>query len=806
MEKAFQHKILRYSHESSRYFHQDVLIYLVKGSISVENDEEKLICTQAEACFLSGMFHNTIYFAPDTTIIELDMCENKLSNHYFPSLPPVLRLTEQDMLIRAIIDFLEYSEINLHNNPYEEAFLSFHILSLLSDLLEKCTNAENDDLSLRIMSFLRTHFRESLTLEGLAGEFHFSRNYFSRYFKKTFGITLRDQLKRLRAEEAIFQIQNTKEPITHIALQSGFANYNSMVSAIHELYGTKPADYRSQHIQPAEKEKAALKLQDISYCIPAVLTESRISRETQSKHITIDTSRYYPVKGWWNNILNVGKASDCLHADVQDSIRKLHSAFNFRYIRIHSILEGELIPLRNNEYRFNYSRLFSLIDFLGSIDTMPIFDLAIKPSVESASMLINDAPYNDDTNFWLKHLTMLIDACKKQFGTKIMSQWKFELWLPRCWEQPVSDEELLNYRDVFVGAYKIIKQRIPLCEVGGPAIQLVGDWEGLLHKGLTYLSESGVLPDFMSFQLSAEICSEQRLHWSGNDKYEKFAAHGKVLPMAEERHIVSLKKVLPMSEDRYIDHVARLKTVLTAFYGNSLPPLIATDIASDPTPCFELNDGAYPAAFALKSISMLKDMDVNISLPFFQCKDSDYADENALTCGNFSLFYKKQLKSPIYFAYEFLESCGTDVIQWDKNVILTKGAYGVYYLLIHNCKLHSEGFSVAFAENASISFRSPLLYQDYAPAEISFSLTGVQPGHYTLHEYLISDDHGCIAASVKRLNFTGVYSKETLDYLNRVTVPLQHIFEIDCTDSLDFTLKAQPNDILLLRISLASIL
>lgn len=804
MEKAFQHKILRYSHESSRYSHQDVLIYLVKGRISVESDTEELICTQTEACFLSGMFHNTIYFAPDTTVIELDMCENKLST-CFPSLPPALKLTEHDMLISVIIDFLEHSELNHHNNPYEEASLSFRILSHLSDLLEKHSNAENDDLSLRILAYLRIHFKEALTLEGLAGEFHFSRNYFSRYFKKTFGITLRDQLKRMRAEEAVFQIQNTKDPITHIALQSGFANYNSMVSAIYELYGTKPADYRSQHIQPAEKEKSALKLQDISHCIPSVLTESRISRETQSKHISIDTTLYYPIKGWWNNILNVGKASDCLHASVQDSIKKLHSTFNFRYVRMHSILEDELIPLRNNEYRFNYSRLFSLIDFLGSIDTIPIFDLAIKPSVESGSMVINDAPYNNDTDFWLKHLTMLIDACKKQFGTKTVSQWKFELWLPRRWEQPVSEEELLNYRDVFVGAYKIIKQRIPLCEVGGPAIQLVGDWEGLLHKGLTYLSESGVLPDFVSFQLSAEIRSEQRLHWSESDMYKGVAAPKKVLPMAEDRYIVALKKVLPFGEGRYIDHITKLKAVLTAFYGDPLPSLIATDIASDPTPCFELNDGAYPAAFALKSISMLKDTDVDISLPFFQSRDSDYADENALTCGNFSLLYRKQLKSPIYFAYEFLEQCGTDVIQWDQNVILTRGAHGVYYLLIHNCKLHGEGFATAFAENASISFRSPLLYEDYAPAEISFSLTGVQPGRYILHEYLISDDHGCIAASVKRLNFTGGYSKETLDYLNRITVPLQHYFEIDCTDSLDFTLEVQPNDVLLLRISLESI-
>lgn len=801
MEKAFQHKILRYSYGSSRYSRQDILIYLVKGSVTIECDTDKLTCTQTEACFLSGRFCNTIYFAPDTTIIELDMSKNQLSNSY-PSLPPALLLTGQDMLISAVIDFLEYSEIDQHNNPYEEAVLSFRILSLLSDLLAKHSNVENDDLPFQILSYLRSHFKEALTLDGIADEFHFSRNYFSRYFRKTFGITLRDQLKRLRAEEAIFQIQNTKDPITYIALQSGFANYNSMVSAIHEIYGTKPADYRNQYVLQTEKEKVALKLQDISHCIPSVLTESRISRETQSKHISTDTSQCYTIKGWWNNVLNVGKASDCLHANVQDSIKKLQSTFKFKYVRMHSILEEELIPLRNNEYRFNYSRLFSLIDFLSSIDTIPIFDLALKPSVEGSSILINDAPYNSNADFWLNHLTMLLDACKKQFGTKKMSNWKFELWLPRCWEQPVNEDQFLNYRDVFVGAYKIIKHRVPLCEIGGPDIQLSGDWEGVLHKSLTYLNENGVLPDFVSFQLSAEIFSERRLHWSESDKCEDIAAPQKPFRMTEDRYIVALKKILPMAENRYTDSVARLKNVLTEFYGSSLPPLIATDIASDPTPCFELNDGAYPAAFALKSISMLKDAEVNIALPFFQCKDSDYTDENALTCGNFSLFYKKQLKSPIYFAYEFLEQCGTNIIQWDQNVILTKGTYGVYYLLIHNCKLHGEGFTAAFAEKTSISFRSPLLYENYSPTEVSFSLTGVQPGRYTLHEYLISDDHGCIAASVNRLNFTGSYSKETLDYLNRITVPLQHFFEIDCADSLDFTLKVQPNDVLLLKISL----
>ncbi len=710
------------------------------------------------------------------------MCENKLSD-CFPTLPPALRLEGQDALISAVIEFLEFNEINHHNNPYEESFLAYRILSLLSAHLEKNSNIADNDLPSSILSYLRAHFKEPLTLSGVADEFHFSRNYFSRYFKKTFGITLRDHLKLLRAEEAIFQIQNTKDPITYIAIQSGFANYNSMVAAIYELYGTKPADYRNQNLQSHEKEKNTLKLRDISHRIPSALTESRLSRETQSKHISIDTSRCYSVESWWNNILNVGKASDCLHADVQDSIKKLHRVFNFKYVRMHSILEEELIPLRNNEYKFNYSRLFSLIDFLDSIDTIPIFDLALKPNNNSSSILLNNAPYNDNADFWLRHFKMLIDACKKQYGVEVMSRWKFELWLPRHWEQPVSDETLLNYRDVFVGAFRIIKEQLPLCEVGGPEIHLVGEWENLLRKCLMMLSGHGVLPDVLTFKLSSETHSECKPNWIFDG-------------------IIELKNTVPMAEERYIESVTKLKEILSEFYGHSLPSLVATDIASEPIPCPGLNDGAFPAAFALRSINMLKDAGIKIALPFFQSKDMDYPNDNLLTCGNSCLLYRNQLKSPVYFAYEFLERLGTNIIFWDQQVILTKNTQGVYYLLIHNCKLHSENFSSAFAENSNISFRSPLLYDNYAPAEFSFLLTGVQPGHYTLHEYLISDDHGCVAASVKRLNFTGGYSKETLEYLNRITVPLQHFFQTHCTDGLEFALKVHPNDILLLEITL----
>jgi transcriptional regulator GlxA family with amidase domain len=94
------------------------------------------------------------------------------------------------------------------------------------------------------LAFAREHLHENLSVERLAEAACVSSRQFARIFLKETGETPARAVERLRVEVARAKVEDSSEPIEHIARQVGFGDAERMRRSFVRLYGHSPQSLR----------------------------------------------------------------------------------------------------------------------------------------------------------------------------------------------------------------------------------------------------------------------------------------------------------------------------------------------------------------------------------------------------------------------------------------------------------------------------------------------------------------------------------------------------------------------------------
>ena len=95
-----------------------------------------------------------------------------------------------------------------------------------------------------ILLYVEENYMEDLSMEGVAERFHFSRTYFTRFFKNYTGMTFKEYLTRYRLEKARELLIETSLTMTEIAMRCGFSDSRRFIISYKKYYGTTPYQYR----------------------------------------------------------------------------------------------------------------------------------------------------------------------------------------------------------------------------------------------------------------------------------------------------------------------------------------------------------------------------------------------------------------------------------------------------------------------------------------------------------------------------------------------------------------------------------
>ena len=106
----------------------------------------------------------------------------------------------------------------------------------------------------KLISLIRTGYREALNLTELAATLGMSSKYIGRVFLKETGMRFSDYLMAWRMREARQLIQNSREKISVIAKLVGYSQPNTFYTHFRNYYGISPGALRSE--TPEENQEA----------------------------------------------------------------------------------------------------------------------------------------------------------------------------------------------------------------------------------------------------------------------------------------------------------------------------------------------------------------------------------------------------------------------------------------------------------------------------------------------------------------------------------------------------------------------
>lgn len=98
----------------------------------------------------------------------------------------------------------------------------------------------------QVTQYMRSHYQEELTLEGVAQRFGFTPTYLSRVFRAYANVNYHTYLMDLRVQFALQHMLNSQRSIGEIAMEHGFSDGRSFCKAFRKRYGCLPSVYRKK--------------------------------------------------------------------------------------------------------------------------------------------------------------------------------------------------------------------------------------------------------------------------------------------------------------------------------------------------------------------------------------------------------------------------------------------------------------------------------------------------------------------------------------------------------------------------------
>ena len=194
--------------------YRKVVLHLDKDFVT------NILLKTSELKHLNGLFEdakNAVSF----TQIEKKEIGRRLFK--LEQLSPVERYIEIIKILNDLSDFTEKQL--LHNKPFT------HLIN------------HTDESRIRsIYTYIDAHFQEKIALEDIAEAHHFSKEGFSRYFKKRTGSTFTDFVNRYRISQAKLMLENNTS-IADTCFTCGFESLSYFTRVFKKITGENPGEF-----------------------------------------------------------------------------------------------------------------------------------------------------------------------------------------------------------------------------------------------------------------------------------------------------------------------------------------------------------------------------------------------------------------------------------------------------------------------------------------------------------------------------------------------------------------------------------
>jgi xylan 1,4-beta-xylosidase len=631
----------------------------------------------------------------------------------------------------------------------------------------------SDDVRMRqIVKYVDENRQNHVSLSELADELFTATSTLSRLFQKQTGMKFAEFVNRVRIYFAAEDLMTTSKTVTKIAVDNGFANASVMNRVFRQYYQCTPVEYREK--KKEEKE-----------CTTPTRKENRDKRnknkslDMENSAIEVNVRRKSKLTKIWNQVVNIGSVYNLTLANLQYHTIYLTETLGFSYVRIWNIFSKKMmITDGKTQGNYNYDMIDLALDFLVSHHIKPFVDLGRRPDTALSSM--GNALYFKEEcivfqskDIWIAMLKDFIHHIIKRYGKEEVVQWKFELSsdIVHFVRNQYYIDKKYDYKECYRSSYQVIKKALPDACVGGPS-EVTNDPK-FLHEYLQYSKENNCLPEFISILLFPYDSSRK----DGKVNYYR--------TQSENYEYEKLQSIHQIMEEGEVDI-----------------PLYVVEWNSSISNRNFLNDSCFRASYITKKIIEILSMADMVCLWMGSDWVSNYFDTKRIANGGSGLITKDTIRKPVYFALQFLNQLGEELLLQNKELIVTKEiGKDVYHIIGFHYQRYEDTYVVA---NDPIDSPEKVekIFLTNQECNIDLVLKNVADGNYTITSNRICREKGSILDEWKKFQYEETLTNEDIKYLREITQPerrMEGVMSVKGIVQIRMTLGEQ--EIILLHVS-----
>ena len=779
------------------HFHQDTELYFcLAGEAALTVDSDRIALPHDQILVINPNRRRSFSAGKETLVCRLTI-PLSLTRHYVPQRTPLFWCNsvqdsqgDYDRLRSLLRRFLN-ARMQNRERPSPMAESCFYELldclcsQYLLTLGEQAAQEEDLDSERlgEITTFIEDNYDQRISLNDLADRLHLTYSYLSRYFKKKLGANFLDYVNQVRLRHAAEDLLYTDKPITHVAVDNGFVNSSGLNKAFKEAYDLTPTAYRTKMRSEREKEPESITNQEKLYQqVKRYLAEKGTETEertvqTRRTQIRGDGASREPYHKYWEEMINIGRASDLLKAKVQHQTLFLRDQLGFRYVRFWGVFDEDMeLRAGHDVKQLNFDKLDEVLDFLIQNNLIPFIELGNKPIIIMRdimeNVLLNEGePIFRELPEFRAVLGKFFHHLLTRYRAEHVRSWRFECWYDDRYDR---QEVPVSYFDIFNLVREVAHEILPEAVIGGCGVKIN---DSGLESLLCEWTAQPWQPDFLSVY---SYPYEESADCNQYTNYTRLSADTRFL----------------------ITQLGRVRDIMSKV--GMKVPLYVTEWNLSLSSRNFLHDSCYKGCCLLKNIiGSLGQAEV---LGYWLGSDllNTYFDSPDVISGCPGLLSKDGICKPSFFAYRFLHRMGRYLVGAGKNYLITASGHFSYYIICFNDRpADPRYYRVPEDQHTPASLQELLGKLD--PVHLGFTLEHLPAERYTIKTSIVSPRYGSVLDEWLRLNTMANMRQEDVDYLKRICTPHMFVQEKDTAQGeLSFDIDLETQEIALIHIYHAS--
>lgn len=768
------------------------LLYVLEGQASVQvdgnlwmfhsydfiavNSGSTFSYTMPEAGLVGG-----VSFSCDLVKDYLNLRENEIVCSSFQTNADMAKAGE---LIRGILE----ASMTGADKALQMARIYQLLAYIRKNLLQKrkmTILGDTDDTAAKkqqIMDYIQKNFRRKVTLEDLAEETYFSKNYLSKYITRQFGTNFYSLLTDVRLRHVREELSSQDKSITRISMDNGFSAVNQMNKVFREKYGVSPSEYRENLAHTEDRHRSSDEPQPVSRKVQEFVEKHNIGileSDSNAHEVNADLSQARNLRPFWSSMINIGPAESLLRADVQNHVLLLQRELKMSYVRFWDLYSPDMMIFSaDRPGHYNFVRLDTAIDFLIEHNMHPFIELGFKPilllksAVEPIQQVERKFLFRSN-KYFADFVSQMLRHYSERFGSEEVDQWVLELWCDTKLKDPTP------YFAQFSEIYHAVKGVSKNIQIGGPGIS----------------DENWITPQQIIEAWKRESCHPDFFSFYGYPYNGRWTGLERDVPSVEtdfDQRYVGIN-FLP-------DQAGRLRDLLhkNGFWDQEL---YYTEWNFTVANRNMINDSVFKGAYIMRNLLMIMGKVDLAGYWFGSDLFTEYYDTLGLLDGSGGLVSKDGICKPALYGIQFCNRLGRYLLASDENCAVTTDMRGNYFIVCHNYQ-HPN---YLYYRTREINVTAENLSQFFGTEKkkFVFRIGGVRNGTYQVKVRTLDAEHGSVLNEWKRMNMAQGLSHADLDYLRKICVPQISMYSANAeAESLSVSCTLEPNAIMSIHIYL----